>query len=164
MVALVAGDRDAFVDWTNRGIELAETRGPASYWAGPLLNNLGWEYYEAGELEQALDAFERALQIRERDPENGDGLSLARYALGKTLLGLGRGDEAVPHLEQAVRWATTENRPDGWFHEELAQAYAATGRRDDAREQARLAIPLLEADDPAFVDDMERRARLEALA
>jgi tetratricopeptide (TPR) repeat protein len=164
MVALVASERDGFVDWTRRGIDLAEAHEPAAYWAGPLLNNLGWEYHEAGELEPALDAFEHALRVREGDPENGDGLSLARYAVGKTLRGLGRTDEAIPFLEQAVAWATNESRPDGWFHEELAEDYAATGRHDDAREQARLAIPLLEADDPAFADDAERRARLEALA
>ena len=164
MVALVASDRDDFVGWTRRGIELAAAHETAAYWAGPLLNNLGWEYYEAGELEPALEAFERALEVREDDPGNGDGLSLARYAVGKTLRGLGRADEAIPLLEQAVAWATSENRPDGWFHEELAQDYAATGREDDAREQARLAIPLLQADDPAFADDGERRARLKALA
>ncbi len=33
----------------------------AAYWAGPLLNNLGWEHFDAEEYEQALDAFERAL-------------------------------------------------------------------------------------------------------
>ena len=49
MVALVAGDRDGFVEWTQRGIELAERHESASYWRGPLLNNLGWEYYDAGE-------------------------------------------------------------------------------------------------------------------
>ena len=164
MVALVAGERESFVDWTSRGIELAETHEPAAYWAGPLLNNLGWEYFEAGELEPALDAFERALQARERDPGNSDGLSLARYALGKTLRALGRADEAIALLEPAVLWATSNDRPDGWFHEELAQDYAAAGRVVDARAQARLAIRLLEADDPTFADDAERRARLEALA
>ena len=164
MAALVAGDPEAFVDWTNRGVELAEAHEPAAYWAGPLLNNLGWEYHDAGELEPALDVFERALEVRERDPENGDGLSLARYAVGKTLRGLGRADEAIPLLEQAVAWATSAHRPDGWFHEELALDYAATGREDDAREQARVAIPLLQAEDPAFAGDAERRARLDALA
>jgi tetratricopeptide (TPR) repeat protein len=164
MVALVAGDRDDFVAWTSRGIELAEAHEPAAYWAGPLLNNLGWEYYEAGELEPALAAFERALEARERDPENGDGLSLARYAVGMTLRALDRAEKAVPLLEQAVAWARNEQRPDGWFHAELALAYAATGRKEDAREQARLAIPLLQSADPAFPADSERRSRLEALA
>jgi tetratricopeptide (TPR) repeat protein len=163
MVALVAPDREGFVDWTTRGIELAAAHEPAAYWAGPLLNNLGWEYYEAGELAAALDAFERALRVRERDPENGDGLALARYAVGKTLRGLGRADDAIPLLEHAVAWAASKNRPDGWFHEELAEEFAAVGRTDDAREQARLAIPLLESGDPSFTEDEQRRSRLAAL-
>jgi tetratricopeptide (TPR) repeat protein len=164
MVALVGADRDGFVGWTRRGIELAEAHEAAAYWTGPLLNNLGWEYYEAGELSPALDAFERALQARERDPANGDGLSLARYAVGKTLRGLGRADEAIPLLEDAVAWATGQERPDGWFHEELAEDYGALGRMDDARKHALLAIPLLESDDPSFADDVDRRARLGELA
>jgi tetratricopeptide (TPR) repeat protein len=164
MVALVAAHRDGFVDWTRRGIDLAETHEAAAYWTGPLLNNLGWEHYDAGELSPALDAFERALRARERDPANGDGLSLARYAVGKTLRGLGRADEAIPLLEDAVAWAASKDRPDGWFHEELAEDYAAVGHMDEAREHALLAIPLLESDDPSFADDAGRRARLGELS
>ena len=48
MAALAAPDRDGFVAWTQRGIALAEEQADASYWLGPLLNNLGWEHYEAG--------------------------------------------------------------------------------------------------------------------
>jgi tetratricopeptide (TPR) repeat protein len=164
MVALVAPDHDGFVDWTTRGIALADTQEDASYWLGPLLNNLGWEHYEAGEYALALDAFERALAAREREPEKEAAIEIARYAVGKTLRALERADEAIPLLETAVAWAARVDRPDGWFHEELAEEYAAVGRSDDAREQARLAIPLLEADDPSLADDEERRTRLAALA
>jgi tetratricopeptide (TPR) repeat protein len=164
MVALVAPDHDGFVEWTNRGVALAETHEAASYWLGPLLNNLGWEHYEAGEYALALDAFERALAAREREPEKEAAIEIARYAVGKTLRALERADEAIPLLETAVAWAARVDRPDGWFHEELAEEYAAVGRSDDAREQARLAIPLLEADDPSLADDEERRTRLAALA
>ena len=164
MVALVASDRAAFVDWTNRGIDVAETHDAASYWVGPLLNNLGWEYYDAGDVDLALDAFERALQARERDPNNGDGLALARYAVGKALRALGRSDDAVPLLELAVDWAERAGAPDGWFHEELAEEYAAVGRPDHARTQARLAIPLLDTADPSFARDPDRIARLRDLA
>ncbi len=164
MVALVAPDRAAFVEWTNRGIEVAETHEAASYWVGPLLNNVGWEHYEAGDIDLALDAFERALLARERDPSNGDGLALARYAVGKALRALGRSDDGVPLLELAVEWSERAGAPDGWFHEELAEEYAAVGRADDARTQARLAIPLLETADPSFARDMERTARLHDLA
>ena len=164
MVALVMPDRDGFVVWTNRGIELADEHAEASYWLGPLLNNLGWERYEAGEYDLALDAFERALRAREREPEKEASIEFARYAVGKALRALGRVDEAIPLLETAVAWAAGIGKPDGWFHEELAEEYAAVGRADDAREQARLAIALLEADDPSFADDEARRARLAALA
>jgi tetratricopeptide (TPR) repeat protein len=164
MAALVARGRDDYVAWTTTGIELAETHEGASYWIGPLLNNLGWEHYEAGEHEPALDAFRRTLEARERDPANGDGLALARYAVGKTLRALGRSDEAIPLLEQAVEWASGEGKPDGWYHEELAEEYAALGRADEAGEHAKLAIPLLEHDDPSFAEDAERRRRLDSLA
>ena len=62
MCALAAPDRAGFTEWTNRGIELAESSEAAAYWLGPLLNNLGWEHFDAGEHEEALEVFERALR------------------------------------------------------------------------------------------------------
>jgi tetratricopeptide (TPR) repeat protein len=163
MAALAAPDRSGSVAWTERGVALADEHAEASYWLGPLLNNLGWEHYEAGEYAQALDAFERALAARERTPEISAPIALARYAVGKALRALGRSEQAIPLLERAVAWAEGAGHPDGWYHEELAEEYAAVGRVDDAGEQARRAIPLLRTDDPSFADDSERRARLEAL-
>jgi tetratricopeptide (TPR) repeat protein len=90
MCALAAPDRDGFIAWTQRGIQLGESSEAASYWLGPLLNNLGWEYFDAGEHEQALDAFERALAARERDPENVAALEAAREAVDEALRALGR--------------------------------------------------------------------------
>jgi tetratricopeptide (TPR) repeat protein len=163
MAALAAPDRETMVAWTQRGIELAESRDDASYWAGPLLNNLGWAYFEDGEHAQALDAFERALRAREAagDPAEAE---IARYAVGKALRALGRPDDAAALLERAVAWAKASGAPDGWFHEELAECYAVLGRDEDAREQARLALPLLERDDPSLAGDADRANRLRLLA
>jgi tetratricopeptide (TPR) repeat protein len=163
MVALVTSDRDSFVEWTERGLELAAEHEAARTWAGPLLNNLGWELYEAGDFAGALDAFDRALAVRERAPDEPRPIAMARYAVGKALRTLGRPEEAIPLLERSVAWATEKRAPDGWFHEELAEEYAAVGRLDDAREQALLAIPLLEREDPSFAEDTDRRGRLVAL-
>lgn len=164
MAALAAPDRDGFLAWTQRGIDLAGARGEAGYWLGPLLNNLGWELYEAGDLAGALEAFERALSARERDPTNAAAIEIARYAVGKTLRALGRPGAAIPLLEQAVAWAASEGASDGWFHEELAEEYAALGRASEARAQAGLALPLLLDADPSFADNAERAARLRSLA
>jgi tetratricopeptide (TPR) repeat protein len=89
MCALAAPDMDGFVAWTNRGIELAESSEAAAYWLGPLLNNLGWEYFDAGEHEQALEAFERALVAREREPEKVAEIEAAREAVAEARRALG---------------------------------------------------------------------------
>lgn len=165
MAALAAGSREGMREWTQRGIALAQSGdGSARYWLGPLLNNLGWDQFDAGEFTVALETFRQALAERERDPESRAEIEIARYAVAKALRALGRGEEAVAELEQAVAWAETEGKPDGWFHEELAESYAALGRSSDAREQAQLALPLLLEGDPAFDSDEERVARLRELA
>jgi tetratricopeptide (TPR) repeat protein len=164
MAALAAPGREEYRAWTERGVELAGSDEGARYWLGPLLNNLGWEHYEAGEHAEALAAFELALAAREEDPDNPEPIAFARYAVGKALRALGRTEEAVPHVEQAVAWAESEGAPDGWYHEELALEHAALGRDDEARAQARLALPLLEEMDPSFAEDAERSAALRRLA
>lgn len=164
MAALVAGSPDGFLVWTNRGLEVADAHDGASYWVASLLNNLGWAHYEAGELDSALDAFERALAARERDPEKTAAIEIALYSVGKTLRALGRSTEAVPLLERALASARARHHEDGWLHEELAEEHAALGLHAEASAQARLAIPLLERDDPSFAEDADRSGRLAALA
>jgi tetratricopeptide (TPR) repeat protein len=138
MVAIA--DPDKMLEWTYRGLDLAESEPEAAYWAGPLLNNLGWHFFEQGDYESALDAFERALQARERDPDKPYEIEIARYAVGKTLRALGRAEAAAPLLEQCV----ANSKPDFYFHEELAEIYSALGRHDEAREQAERATQLRE--------------------
>jgi tetratricopeptide (TPR) repeat protein len=82
MVAISAPEK--MVEWTQRGLELAEAEPDAAYWAGPLLNNLGWHYFDAGELNSALETFERALEVRKRDPSNPQAIQWAEEAVEET--------------------------------------------------------------------------------
>jgi tetratricopeptide (TPR) repeat protein len=165
MAALAAPDRGGFIAWTQRGVDVASPADPeVRYWLGPLLNNLGWEYFDAGDYEQALDAFRRALEARELQPESREPIALARYAVAKALRALGRPDEAVPLLEQAVAWTDEVGRPDGWYHEELAETYTALGRDGDAREHAEKALAVLPDADPEFEPEGERALRLRHIA
>jgi tetratricopeptide (TPR) repeat protein len=161
-----SGDREAALPLFESAFAVAGAAASegARYWIGPLLNNLGWEYFDAGEPDLALDAFERALAARLDGPDNGSAIALARYAVGKALRALDRTDEAIAQLELAVEWAERGGAPDGWYHEELALTYGDAGRGEEAAEQARLALPLLETDDPSFAEDRARRARLDSLA
>ena len=83
MGALAAPDRAGKLEWTQRGIAIAEASADRDvvYWLGPLLNNLGVEYAGAGEHESALGAFERALEVRLRYPENPDAIAWARESV-----------------------------------------------------------------------------------
>ena len=77
----VSEDRAAMEEWTERGLDLGEQEPAAAYWAGPLLNNLGWAYFDAGEPAHALELFERALEARKRDPDNQAGIAFAEEAV-----------------------------------------------------------------------------------
>jgi tetratricopeptide (TPR) repeat protein len=79
MVALA--EESKMVEWTERGLALAESEPDAAYWAGPLLNNLGWFYYQQGDFSQALETFERALEVRKRDPDNPQAIVWAQEAV-----------------------------------------------------------------------------------
>jgi tetratricopeptide (TPR) repeat protein len=85
----VADDRAAMEEWTQRGLDLGEREPSAGYWAGPLLNNLGWAYFDAGEHEDALALLERALEVRRRDPDNPDAIVFAEEAVETARQALG---------------------------------------------------------------------------
>ena len=155
MIAIV----DDMEAWTARGVEIAASSDDPGvrYWLGPLYNNVGWARYEAGDAAGALDAFERALASRERDDPRPYPVETARYAVGKALRAAGRADEAAVKLEQCVAWAAEAGVEDDYFHEELAEDYAALGRNAEASEQARRALGLLS-------EDNDRATRLRALA
>jgi len=96
MCALAAPDRGSRLGWTQRGIDVAEASSDrnVSYWLGPLYNNLGVDHADAGEHEAALTAFQRALEVRLRYPENPQAIQWARESVAEALLALGRDDQA----------------------------------------------------------------------
>ena len=159
MAALAAADDDGRRAWTARGIELGEREPAAAYWRGPLLNNLGWALYEQGAHEEALAVFEQALAVREEDRSDEYAIEIARYAVAVALRALGRSAEAAVQAERAVAWSLRSGRAAPYFHEELAEDFAALGRGEDAGKHARQALELFGSDaTPA------QRARLEELS
>jgi tetratricopeptide (TPR) repeat protein len=123
MCAISVDDRALQEEWTQRGLDEGDP-----YWAGPLYNNLGWAYFDAGDHERALELFELALEARERDQDNGEALAFAKYCVGVARRALGRPEEAVPMLEAAVAWTRDAGKPDAEYERELAEARAAQGK------------------------------------
>ncbi len=83
MAAIAAPDQETRLAWADRGIELAKSSGDPDVvgWLGSLYNNVGWDYFDAGEYDIALDWFERALVERERRPDETERIQLAVEAV-----------------------------------------------------------------------------------
>jgi tetratricopeptide (TPR) repeat protein len=86
MVAIAAPDFETRLAWSRRGIELARASSDpgVTSWLGSLFNNLGWDYFDAGDYETALDWFERALVEREKRPDEPKRIEQAREAVEET--------------------------------------------------------------------------------
>ncbi|MGN6333646.1 MAG: hypothetical protein ACTHOD_18675 [Motilibacteraceae bacterium] len=166
MAALAAHGHERRDAWTRRAVQLAESSADPEVrgWLASLYNNLAWEHDDAGEPDQALEPFAAALREREQRPERASELAVARWALARALRRGGRPAEALPLLEQALAWTEQVDRPDGWFHEEMALALAATEERSRARPHAALALTLLPEAAPSFAADTARVRALTELA
>jgi tetratricopeptide (TPR) repeat protein len=134
-MAALAGD---MVAWTERGLELARRSPAAAHWVGTLLNNLGWWHAQRGEQPESLAAYRGSLEAWECHAPYPYLREAARVGVARALRALGRTEEALPLLKQAVAWAQAAGHPDRAFRVELAAAYADLGRSDEALEQERL--------------------------
>jgi tetratricopeptide (TPR) repeat protein len=153
----------ASIAWNERAIAEAEASSDPSArrWLGSLLNNLGWDRHEAGEHEEALEFFERALAAREEQGKEPE-LTVARWTVARALRSLERYAEALQIQDQLV--ATPHGADDGYVHEERGECLLALGRADEARPAFARAYELLSADDWLVESEPDRLARIRDLA
>jgi tetratricopeptide (TPR) repeat protein len=129
----LAGDMEL---WTSRGLEVADGHESARYWRGTLLVNLADWHFARGEHEESLAVARAALAAREQETRSPSVTEEARFAVGRALRALGRPDEAIPLLEQAVRWADESrwNLPEAAdWRAELGAAGAEASRQASGR-------------------------------
>ena len=83
MAAIAAPTFEDRLAWADRGIEIAQSSvdPEVTSWLGSLYNNVGWDHFDAGEYETALDWFERALAEREKRPDEPARIAHAREAV-----------------------------------------------------------------------------------
>lgn len=119
MVAIVEPFEES-VDWNMKGLALAESSNDpkARLWRGSLLNNLGWSYHDAGDYQQALAHFERALSACE---ERGDPnrIRVARWTVARALRSVGRVQEALDIQLELLPIVRAAGRTDKFVLEEI---------------------------------------------
>ncbi|WP_217575750.1 tetratricopeptide repeat protein [Mesorhizobium sp. GbtcB19] len=162
MLAIV-GTPDEAIEWTATALAYIGEHPEAESWRGPLLNNLGWSYFDAGQFADALPIFEQAVELRRSAGDKRD-LRIARYAVIRTLRALGRLEEARRLAEETAGTAAADGAQAPYVQEELAECRALVGDMDGARDSARQALAVLEQDQAFVGGKPERLARLRQLA
>lgn len=150
--------------WNLRALELAESSPDerARRWRASLYNNIGWTYHDRGEYAQALDVFERALQLREEQGKP-ELIRIARWVKARVLRSLGRIDEALA-MQQKLRSELQEGENDSYIEEELGECLLVLGRAEEAKPHFAAAYAVLGQDDYLMKYEPERLKRLKALA
>ncbi|HEY2795614.1 MAG TPA: tetratricopeptide repeat protein [Micromonosporaceae bacterium] len=129
MTAIAAGaqgDHVRAIELTRAAIVAAAGSADpaATAWLGSLLNNLGWELFDLGRLDEALEQFSAAVDARLAAGQL-NRVAEARWAVGRTLRELGRTDEAIALQHELLSAAPNS----GHVLAELAELYRG---RDDA--------------------------------
>ncbi|OKO86576.1 adenylate cyclase 3 [Bradyrhizobium sp. NAS80.1] len=129
--ALMVGDCETEIEMSDRAVAL----NPNSYRAW---NCRGWVYKIAGQPEEAIRSFERAVRMSPLDPQRYTVLT----GMGFALIELRRFDEAISAGKKAQRHNPCYPGP----YRCLASAFAHLGRDAEAREAAARMLEI----DPAF--------------
>jgi adenylate cyclase len=129
--AFLVGDSESEMEMADRAVAL----NPSSYSAW---HARGWVYKIAGQPEEAIRSFKRAMRVSPVDPL----LHNALMGIGMALIELGRFDEAIVAGKKAQR----QNPFFGPAYICLASGFAHLGRDAEAREAAARLLQL----DPAF--------------
>lgn len=164
MLAIV-GTPEEQIEWNQRGVDMAQVSDDrrVQWWCAAIYNNLGWTYTDLGQHEQALAAFEQALEWwRERG--TGREIRVGRWNVGRALRKLGRYDEALAlQRELLAEWEASVEQQDGFVFEELGECLLALGRADESRPYFAEAYRLLATDAWLREGEPERLARLQQL-
>jgi Tfp pilus assembly protein PilF len=115
--AQMAGDFDRAVELYRGSLALHPTAEAHTF--------LGWTYHFQGKIEEAIAECKRAIAV---DPDFGNPYN----DIGVYLIDLGRLDEAIPWLEQAMTAKRYEPRHFPYFN--LGRVYMAKGHLNRARE------------------------------
>lgn len=119
--ALLVGDCETEIEMSDRAVTL----NPNSYHTW---HSRGWVFKIAGQPEEAIRSFERAMRMSPVDPQTFSALT----GIGFALIELRRFDEAIVAAKKALR----HNRHYPGPYRCLASAFAHLGRRAETREAA----------------------------
>jgi len=170
----ITGDPEERFDWAEKAIDMAERSGMQG-WLGPLWNNLGWDYVDAGRYDEAREALEKAREYHYMGTAPIPKL-IADYSVAHLMRLQGQLDEAREAMNTVLTRAEEldgEGNPDaiewiGFSRWELGEITVAAGDTASGLETMKKALGELERagiekwDEADWQDRKARIAELEA--
>lgn len=159
----IAGPDDALA-WNLRALATAEEAADprARRWQGSLLNNIGWTYHAAGDIEQAFTYLHRARTFhREEGPERT--YRIARWCVARVQRDLGQIEQALAEQRALEAEYATFNEPSGYVFEEIGECLALLGETAEAAPYFARAHELLVVDPWLVANEPDRLDRLQRL-
>ena len=137
MLAFVETDVAAQLKWNEDALNLVETspQPAAKAWEAAIRNNTGYTLHQLGRDREALEQFERAVELNERGTD-GAATRSAWWMVAWTLRLLGRAKEALEIQLRLERENDAAGTPDPEVFEELEYLFLARGDAVHAAEYA----------------------------
>ena len=135
---------DEAIQWNMRAMQKAESspNERAKGWLGSLYNNLGWDYFNKGDYDTALEIFTKGLSWQqERNREKA--IVIAKWTIARTYRALGRVQEA---LELQLQLEKESKEQDGYIFEEIGECLLVLERKEESKPHFAKAYALLNED------------------
>jgi tetratricopeptide (TPR) repeat protein len=107
-------------------VVLASSQADARRWEASLRNNVGYALLQLERNDEALEQFQRALELRQQGSD-AEATWSARWMVARTLRALGRIDAALQVQHRIERERDAARAPDPEVFDELALLYRAKG-------------------------------------
>ncbi len=135
MFPFVDTDPARQLSWLDRALDVVlESDEPAARrWEPSIRSNLGETLFDLARYPEALEQFQSALSLRERDGASPATVRDATWHVARALRLLGELDEALSLQQGIADEAYAANQQRHYIHEELSLLYAALGDSGRAR-------------------------------
>ncbi|MEC0242889.1 hypothetical protein P4H66_24050 [Paenibacillus dokdonensis] len=163
MLGIAESTPEKRMDWNLKALAHAEEKPEASRWLGSLYNNIGWAKVDAGELDDALDLFERAYAFRKLQG-NPVSIFIAKWSIAKVLRLMNQVEKALEIQQELLLETDQSVEPDGYVYEEMAECLLSLHREEESKPHFSRAYELLSQDSWLTDHEAERIARLKELA
>ncbi|OPA81027.1 hypothetical protein BVG16_01390 [Paenibacillus selenitireducens] len=163
MLGIAEATPEQRMAWNLKALALAERSLKANRWLGSLYNNIGWAQVDAGNLDEALNLFERAFEFR-KSQGKPEPIFIAKWSIAKVLRLMHRTQESLEIQMDLLRESEQIANPDGYVNEEIGECLLLLHRNMEAQPYFSRAYELLSLDSWLIKNEPDRMVRLKELA